>query len=355
MAAGKGVPTITDVARRAATTVATVSRVINNSGYVSQERRAAVEAAIRELGYVPNANARALVTRRSKTIGVVIGDFLNPYAIQLAATVRNVAAEQDYVTFVATAAEDPASELQVIDAFHRQRVAGLVLATLPTPESDDMVRRMVAHGLPVVLVGRTLDDAAVDAISSNFRRGGYLATRHLLDLGHKRIAFVGAALAEADRVTRLRGYVDALEEAKVPVRPEYVVGSRRAQPTPRYSTQLTGYQATQELLKLPTRPTAIFARNDVTALGVLQALREKAIRVPEEMSVAGFDDVPLARQMVPALTTVSQPTDQQGQLAAEFLLRRIEPGGEGETLPARRIMLECNLIVRASTGPRPPR
>lgn len=349
-------PTIVDVAKRAGTTTATVSRVINNSGYVSAARRTAVEKAIRDLGYVPNANARMLVTNRSKTIGVVVGDLFNPYAIELANAVRAMAREAGYTMFVGTAADDPASELEVIEAFHRQRVAGLVVASLPTPESDELLRRIVAHQLPLVLVGRKLDAAGVDSVSSNFERGGYLVTRHLIELGHKRIAFVGADLGDADRVTRLRGYLQAMEESRLPVRSEYVVGTRPlgTGPSPRYSTQATGYHGAQQLLRLPTRPTAIFGRNDYTAFGVLQALRERHVEVPEDISVAGFDDVPLARQVVPGLTTVSQPTEQQGRLAAEFLLGRIER--QRDEVSPRQLTLECNLIVRGSTArPRPAR
>jgi DNA-binding LacI/PurR family transcriptional regulator len=341
-------PTITDVAKRAGTTVATVSRVINNSGYVSAGMRAAVEAAVRDLGYVPNANARVLKTNRSRTLGVVVGDLLNPYAIELADSVRTVAAAHGYTTFIAAAAEDVASELSVIEAFHRQRVAGLVIATLPTSQSDEEIRRLVLHRMPVVLVGRSLEHEGVDSVSADFRRGGRLVTEHLLDLGHKRIAFIGADVGEADRVTRLRGYLDALAAAGLPVRTEYVVGNPLATGGPRYSTQATGYHGAHELLKLPSRPTAVFARNDHTAFGVIQALRERGYRVPEDFSVAGFDDVPLARQTIPALTTVSQPTVEQGRRAAEFLLGRIER--PHERVEPRRVTLGCDLIVRGSTA-----
>lgn len=344
----RSAPTISDVAKRSGTTLATVSRVINNSGYVSAGTRAKVEAAVRALGYVPNANARMLKTNRSRTIGIVVGDLLNPYAIELANAVRAVAAEHGYTTFIATAADDVESELSVIDAFHRQRVAGLVVATLPTRESDAAVGKLVAHRTPVVLVGRGLEGETVDSVSANFRRGGLIATQHLIELGHRRIAFVGATLSDAERVARLGGYVDALEGARLAVRPEYVVGNPRSTPGPRYSTQATGYHGAQELLRLPSRPTAIFARNDHTAFGVLQALRERGHRVPEEFSVAGFDDIPLARQVVPGLTTVSQPTEQQGRMAAEFLLARIER--PDEAVAPRRLTLECNLIVRGSTA-----
>jgi LacI family transcriptional regulator len=341
-------PTITDVARRAGTTSTTVSRVLNNSGYVRASTRSSVLAAIEELHYVPDANARVLKTKRSKAIGVVIGDLLNPYSVALANAVQSVALARGFITFIASAADEVESELLAIEAFHRQRVAGVVVATLQTPPSDKMLNRLAAHGLPLVLVGRSLPHPHVDSVSANFRRGGELCTQHLVELGHRRIAFIGAEMGDAHRVSRLRGYLDALEQAGLAARPEYVIGNARLGPSPRYSTQLMGYQGAQQVLKLHSRPTAIFARNDHTAVGAIQALKEARVRVPEEISVAGFDDIPLASAMAPALTTVSQRTEEEGRLAGEFLLGRVERPDE-ET-PRRELVLECNLIVRTSTA-----
>src|SRR5262249_11131428 len=152
---------------------------------------------------------------------------------------------------------------------------------------------------------------------------------------------------DAPRVNRLRGYLDALEQAGLPVRTELVIGHPNG-PSPRYSTHLAGYQAVQQLLQLRPRPTAIFARNDYTAVGALQALREAGLRVPEDISIAGFDNIPLASAVSPALTTVSQPTDEEGRLAAEFLIARVER--PHEDIARRELTLECNLIVRASTA-----
>ena len=344
------VPTITDVARRAGTTTTTVSRVLNDSGYVRSTTRAAVLAAIEELHYVPNANARVLKTKRSRAIGVIIGDLLNPYSVALANAVQAAAASHGYATFIGSAAaDDPVSELTVIEAFHRQRVAGLVVASLATDPSDKVLTRLARQRLPLLLVGRRLDDPHVDSVLANYRRGGFLATEHLIDLGHRRIAFIGAEIADADRVGRLRGYLDALEQAEIAPRPDYVVGPGRTAPSPRYSTQLTGYQAAQRLLRLPSRPTAIFARNDYTAIGALQAIQEAGLKAPDDISVAGFDNIPLAAVMAPALTTVSQPTEEEGRLAAEFLLARIER--PDEDIQKREAVLECSLIVRASTAP----
>ena len=341
-------PTMADVAKRADTTVATVSRVINNVGYVSAPLRERVNAVIAELGYVPNANARSLRTKRSRTIGVVVGDLMNPYSVELAHAVTSAAVDYGYTTFIGAATDDVDSDVAVIDAFHRQRVDGLVIASLQTDRSDETLVRLASRGMPIVLVGRRLEHAMMDSISADFRSGGRIAAQHLIDLGHRRIAFVGADLQEAKRVTRLQGYIDALESAEMKIRPEYIVGSRNAAGSPRYSGHGTGHQATLQLLKLPVAPTAIFARNDNTALGVLQALKEQGIAVPEDMSVIGFDNIPLADRVMPAVSSVSQPTQQQGRAAVEYLLQRIER--PNEKVEPKRLVLDCTLVARGTSA-----
>ena len=341
-------PTMVDVAKRAETTVATVSRVINNVGYVSAPLRERVNAAIAEIGYVPNANARSLRTKRSRTIGVVVGDLLNPYSVELANAVTGAAVDYGYTTFIGAATDDVDSDVAVIDAFHRQRVDGLVVATLQTKTSDETLTKLAKRGMPIVLVGRRLNHPLMDSISADFRSGGRMAAQHLIDLGHRRIAFVGADLKEAKRVTRLQGYIDALEAAGIRVRPEYIIGNQQAAGSPRYSRHGTGHQATLQLLKLPVQPTAIFARNDHTALGVLQALKERGIDVPSAISVIGFDDIPLADRVMPAVSSVSQPTQQQGTAAVEYLLRRIER--PNEKIEPKRLILDCALVARGTSA-----
>ncbi|MEM7674367.1 MAG: LacI family DNA-binding transcriptional regulator [Myxococcota bacterium] len=336
-----------DVAKRAETTVATVSRVVNNIGYVSAALRERVNSAIVEIGYVPNANARALRTKRSRTIGVVVGDLMNPYSVELANTVTSAAVDYGYTTFIGAATDDTDSDVAVIDAFHRQRVDGLVVATLQTPSSDAALTKLAKHGMPIVLVGRDIDHAMMDSISADFRSGGRMAAQHLIDLGHKRIAFVGADFDEAERVIRLRGYLDALESAGIRIRSEYIVGNRQAAGSPRYSGHGTGYQATLQLIRLPVPPTAIFARNDHTAFGVLQALKEANLGVPQDMSVIGFDDIPLADRVVPAVSSVGQPTKNQGQAAVECLLRRIEH--PDEKAEPKKLVFDCSLVARETS------
>lgn len=345
-----GHPTITDVAKLAGTTPTTVSRVINNSGYVRATMRAAVLEAVDHLQYVPNANARVLKTKRSRVIGILTGDLFNPYSVTLAGAVQALAETRGYTTFIASAGEMAASEVQALEAFHSQRLGGVIVASLQTPPSDRLLLSLAEQGLPIALVGRQLDHPRIDSISANFRRGGALATQHLIAMGHKRIAFIGAQLADAPRIGRFQGYLDAMQDAGLAIRDDLVIGNARVSPTPRYFTQVDGFHAMRQLLQSPSRPTAIFARNDYTAIGALQALKEAGLQTPDDVAVAGFDNIPLAAAMSPSLTTVSQPTDEEGRLAAEFLLERIERADREST--RREITLECNLIVRASTAGR---
>ena len=342
-------PTIVDVAARAGTTTATVSRALNGTGYVRAERRRSILEAAAELGYVPHASAQLLRSSRSRMLGVMVGDLANPRSASLINSVQAVAVERGYTTLFASVPDSGSqSEQDVLQAFLRQRPEGLVLATLQTRESDRLLGELAGRGMPVALVGRALDSARIDSISADYRRGGDTITTHLLDLGHRRIAFLGAQLSESDQVGRLRGYLDALKRARIQVRPAWVIGDARGPHGPSYPTFLTGYQGAQRLLQLPLRPTAIVARNDVTAVGALQALKDAGLRVPADISVTGFDNIALAPAIAPALTTMSHPTEEVGRLAAEFLIARLER--PEEPIAPRNIVLQCNLIVRASTA-----
>jgi len=343
-------PTMIQVAERAGTTIATVSRVVNNAPGVSPRMRARVSAVVAELGYVPHASAQLLRTGRSRIIGIVVGDLANPRSVSLINSVQAVAAAHGLTALVASATgSEPDGEISLIGAFMRHRPAGLLVATLRTLASDRYLTRIADQGVPVVLVGRTLQGANIDSVCANYRRGGQLITRHLIALGHRRIAFVGAHFDEADRVARLRGYLDALQRARLAVRPGLVAGDGHPSAMPHYATYLTGYQATRLLLKQPTRPTAIVSRNDMVAVGAIQAAREAGLHVPDDISITGFDNIPLAAAFAPALTVMSQPTEEEGHLAAELLLARIER--PAEVREPRELTLECNLIVRASTAP----
>lgn len=340
--------TIHDVAARAGASISTVSRALRGVGYVSEKKRAQILAAAAALGYVPHASAQALRARRSGVIGVVAGDLGNPHTADLVNSIQKFVGERGYTAlFTSVTSDGEAMEQKALQTMLRQRPDGLIVATLQTRVSDHLLQQANRAGLPTTLIGRSLSNDGVDSISSNYQGGCETLTDYLLGLGHRRIAFVGADLSEAEHVGRLRGYLASMQRARLKVRPAWVVGDDKPA-RPYYPTSLTGYRGAKRLLQLPSRPTAIMARNDVTAIGVIQAINEAGLSVPSDISVTGFDDIPLAGFIAPALTTMSQPTEKEGELAAEFLLGRLER--PNEAIPPRTLTLECSLIVRASTA-----
>ena len=340
--------TIHDVAARAGVSISTVSRALRGIGYVNAKKREQVLQAAAELGYVPHASAQALRAQRSGVIGVVAGDLGNPHTVALINSIQKFVGDRGYTALFTSVINDgEAMEQSALQTMLRQRPDGLIVATLQTRISDHLLQQAGGAGLPTVLIGRSLSNSGVDSISSNYQRGSETLTDYLLDLGHRRIAFVGADISEAEHIGRLRGYLASMQRARIKVRPAWVVGDDKPM-RPYYPTSLTGYRGAKRLLQLPSRPTAIMARNDVTAIGVIQAVNEAGLSVPGDISVTGFDDIPLAGFIAPALTTMSQPTEKEGELAAEFLLGRLER--PNEVIPPRTLTLECNLIVRASTA-----
>jgi DNA-binding LacI/PurR family transcriptional regulator len=206
---------------------------------------------------------------------------------------------------------------------------------------------MIESGIPVVLIGRDFRHPGADLVASDNLKGGYDATKHLIDLGHRSIAFIGVSLTSRQGLRRFQGYLDALRDYGLAVDERLVVGRHEAEEqVPGYSTESLGYEAMQRLLALPEPPTAVFARNDFTAMGAMTAIKEAGLRVPEDIAVVGFDDVPLAMHTSPSLTTVRQPTLEQGRIAAEFLLNRIEEDGP---VTRQERILDCELMVREST------
>lgn len=341
-------PTIHDVAALAGTSISTVSRALSGTGYVNAERRRQILRAVEELGYVPHASAQSLRSRHSGLIGVVVGDLGNPHTVDLVNSIRKFTGDRGYtVLFTSVADAGEAREREALQAMLRQRPDGLIVATLQTSVSDRLLQQAGDSGLPTILIGRALPEAGVDSICSNYQRGSETLTDYLLELGHRRIAFLGAEISEAEHIGRLRGYLAALRRARIKLRSAWVIGDGEPG-KPSYPGFLTGYRGAKHLLKLPNRPTAIMARNDITAVGAIQAIREAGLSVPEDISVAGFDNIPLAGFIAPALTTMSQSTEKEGELAAEFLLGRLER--PDEAIPPRTLTLECNLIVRASTA-----
>lgn len=337
--------TLTDIAATVGVAPMTVSRVVNRNGYVSEETREKVLQAVKEMNYRRNGLARNLKRQCTETIGLVLGDISNPYSTELANAVRETLSFRGFNLFICISEHSAKEDITAFESLVNHSVDGLIVATRSNTEGDELLREIVDSDLPVVVIGRDFQHEAVDYISADNLRGGFEATQHLIDLGHERIGFIGATLGT--NLKRLQGYLDALEAHNIPLDERLVTGRREAvSGVPGYSTEKMGYEGMKRLLSLPARPTAVFARNDFTAIGAMTAIKEAGLKIPEDIAIVGFDDIPLAVHTSPSLSTVRQPMRLQGRLAAEMLLRRIESEDRGER--SERI-LNCELIVREST------
>lgn len=342
--------TLADIAAQAAVTPMTVSRVLNSTGYVHAETRERVLRVAREMNYRRNVLARGLKRQRTETVGMVMGDIANPFAAELSRGVREVLEERGYTLFICISEHNPTEDVEAFDSLADHRVDGIIVATRASKTGNDRLEDLIDSGVPISLIGRDFRHAHADLVIADHLRGGYEATRHLIQLGHKRIGFVGVSLTQSLRLRRFQGYLEALNENGLPVEEQLIVGGRgNGEEMAGYSTEEMGYDGMLKLLELKNRPTAIFARNDFTALGALNAITRAGLRIPEDIAVVGYDDLPLASHMSPALTTVRQPTRAQGRAAAEFLLSRIE--GDREQ-PRSEKTFQCELVVRESTNPR---
>jgi DNA-binding LacI/PurR family transcriptional regulator len=340
--------TLSDVAKTAGVTSMTVSRVINQNGYVSEETREKVLRAVKDLNYRRNGLARGLKRQRTDTIGLVLGDIANPYAAELARSIRDVTSQHGYNLFICVSEHSAKEDVAAFDALTEHQVDGIIVATRSNRIGDEHLHEMIERGVSVVCIGRDFFDQNSDSVIADALRGGFQATRHLIDLGHQKIAFIGATLGSGKNLKRFQGYLKALAENGLEIDERLITGNSEANDdAPGYSTEKLGYEAMKRLLVLPSRPTAVFARNDFTAIGAINAIKENGLRIPEDISIVGFDDIPMASHTAPALTTVRQPTRRQGSLAAEFLLRRIEAK---EVVEREEKILECELIIRDSTG-----
>jgi DNA-binding LacI/PurR family transcriptional regulator len=335
----ESLPTIADVAARAGVGVATVSRVLNRRPNVRAATRAKVLEAIDALNYRPSPLARNLSLRRTHVIGVVVPFFTSPSAVERVRGVATALARSPYDLMLFDIESEDRREhaFQIFD--RGDRSDGLLMVSLVPP--DDEVERLHAANLPCVLIDAP--HPAFHCIVIDDVRGGELATLHLIELGHNRIGFLGDKSPDPFRFAssrdRTRGYERALTYAGIAPRPEYV----------REGTQI--YHVARgtaiDLLRLPQRPTAVFAASDVQALGVLEAARILGIRVPEELSVVGFDDVEIASHV--GLTTIRQPLFESGRRGTELLLQML--GGAAQQLGDQRIeQLPVELVIRSTTA-----
>ncbi len=327
-------PTIRDVARAANVSTSTVSHVINETRYVSPATRERVLAAMKELNYQHNRLASSLRNRKTQAIGVLVPNSANPYFAEILTGIEAACYERDYHIILGNANDDPQREQSYLEVLLSRQVDGILL--ISTGSFDSSIRLLSENKTPTVMVDRSTELATVDEIFTDNRAGGLQATNHLISLGHRRIGCVTGPSFLTPSAARVQGYREAFAEAQLPLCEDWVVVGD--------FQHRGGYDATRQLLALDEPPTAIFACNDLMAVGVMAAIQAFGLRVPEDISVIGYDDIPLASYANPRLTTVSQPARELGQLAVERLLERLQD----PDAPARHEMLPVSLIIRDS-------
>ncbi|WP_288441168.1 LacI family DNA-binding transcriptional regulator [uncultured Pseudomonas sp.] len=331
--------TIKDVAALAGISYTTVSHVLNKTRPVSEQVRLKVEAAISELDYVPSAVARSLKARSTATIGLLVPSSVNPYFAELARGIEDACERNGYCVILCNSDDNPQKQRNYLRVLLEKRIDGLVVASVG--EDADLLQSLAGVRTPMVIVDRELEGVDADMVRIDHELGAYLATSHLLELGHRDIAYIGGPAQTGVSQLRLSGFRRAMAQAQAPVEAGRVLHCDFTSPG--------GHAAATQLLD-GERPTAIFAGNDMIGVGVLRAAAERNINVPGELSVIGFDDIELSRYVYPPLTTVGQSIRELGESAAALLLSRIIT--QGRDAPCQRIVAP-RIVLRESTGPRP--
>lgn len=338
-------PTQVDVARLAGVSRATVSYVLNGltEGRVpiSEETRQRVLEAIEELGYEPDARAQALRSGSTKTIALIIPDLRNPHFCELATGIEEAARASGYHILLSSTTLNDEYAVEIFKDLSRRRFDGLILASsfiLESEEAQATLEQVRMRGLPIVELSENYN---VDSVGTDYREATREVMSYLLSLGHRRIGLIygvgGHELAE----DRRQPYQTALEAAGILMDENLIVECG--------PTIEDGYQATKSLLQLPTRPTAIIAINDLLSIGAVRAAADAGVRVPQDLSLVGYDDIPMANYLVPRLTTVTKAAHASGKQAFEMLMRRMQ----NSELPRQKIHTPARLIIRESTGPAP--
>ena len=328
-------PTIHQVAARAGVSTATVSRVLATADGVSQELTARVLAAVAELGYRPNRAARNLRKRVVQIVGLVISDIQNPFFTSVVRGIEKVLEEHGYTLLLSNTDEDPQREMLHLATLSAEGVAGILLA--PAQSDSVELRRFIRSGPPLVIIDRSVVGMSVDTVKVNNEEGTFHAISHLIAQGHRHIALISGPDQITTAHERRLGYQRALATAGIDRVADYIQVSD--------FRQAGGYAAMMCLLNLPQPPTAILTANNLMTLGALQAIHDRSLRIPQDIAIVGFDDMPWAASLQPPLTAVAQPTFELGVAAAQLLLDRIHDPERA----LQQVILDTQLVVRASS------
>lgn len=331
--------TMKDVAEKSGVSVATVSHVINNTRFVSQQIVERVNIAIKELNYVPSVVARSLKSNQTKTIGMLIPNNSNPFFADLIRGIEDTCYLQDYSVILCNTDDNRNKQVKYLEVLIGKQVDGLIVVASGVEE--DLIDLLSRQSLPISIVDREITGLEADRFKADNQLGGYLATQHLIDLGHKKIACISGPLDLSASSERVAGYNRALRESDLESNPNWLQqGNFKSK---------GGYEAMQQILSQKNRPTAIFACNDLMAFGSLCAAHEKNLSIPEDLSIVGYDDILLASYSCPPLTTIMQPAHELGVMAAQALIDRVR----NDQLPKQNTILEPRLIIRKSAAKLP--
>ncbi len=326
---------IQEVAKEAGVSPSTVSRALNGFPGISEKTRERIVEIARKLNYRPNYRGQILTTQSTKNIGLLITDITNPFFPELVMGAEEYASKSGYTVLLGNTSESEEKETNYLDFFSRGPVDGIIISA--SRVSNEHIIMLAEDGLPIVVINRTLEHPKVSYVSTDMEKGGYLATMHLLRLGHSKIAFINGPKHSEVSQRRLEGYKKALKEAGVDYNSDLISFN--------VPVSESGYKEAIKLLCTGEAPTAIFTYNDVMAFGVIRAAKELGIKIPEELSVVGFDDIFFSSFTDPPLTTIRQLKEELGRMAVELLFKLM--GGERESL-----LIEPELIIRNTTSRR---
>ena len=335
--------TITDVAERAGVSITTVSHVINETRYVSDELTKRVYEAMCELNYRPNTLARSLRSGRTKTIGLVIPDISNMFFAEISRKIEDKGFDYEFSVILCNTDDDPKKEESYINVLLEKQVDGIIFISVGGTEEN--LEKPINLGIPTIVVDRDMQGATSDVVLVDNLSGGYDAVRYLLSLNHRRIGCISGPSLVTPSARRLEGWKMALSEANIKIDGSLIeTGDFRFE---------SGENAMRNLLKLINPPTAVFACNDMMALGVMRAVSDYGLNIPEDISLIGFDNIPISKSVYPALTTIAQPITAMADLIVEMLVRRISQkknkGKSDEKIDGyKRVIMETKLIERGS-------
>jgi LacI family transcriptional regulator len=324
--------TLKMVAESAGVSVNTASRAINSKSDINEETKKRVLQVAQELGYVRNATAVALRTRKTGTIGVVIADNRNPFYAELLNGIEVAAREKNYHIILANTQRDYKKEEEAINLLLTKRVDGLLIT--PVQDKDEDIKNLLDANIPFVVVGRDFENIEIDAVFNDEVKGGFLATEYLIKKGHKRIALVDGFIYKSPAKGRLEGYKKALDKYRISLDESLIsVGDINIE---------DGYERTKQMLEKNLEFTAIFTYNDMMAFGSMQAIKEKGLRIPEDIGLVGYDDIQFSSLISPSLTTIRLKKQELGIESVKLLFSRINR----EHKKTKKIMLDVELQIR---------